>query len=67
MPWVTEQSQENEKHLEDAWSAEIIQAAPFGLNLKQHQLTSRYMIQKKSLFFYATTFWDGVLCGSVSQ
>ena len=34
MPWVTEQSQENEKHLEDAWTAEIIQAAPFGLNLK---------------------------------
>lgn len=34
MPWVTEESQENKKRLEDARATEIIQAAPVGLNLK---------------------------------
>lgn len=62
-----QQSQENEKHLEHTWTSEmkseIITGSPVSQPFEASwpQLTSRQVIQNKSLFFYATMFGDGWL------
>lgn len=62
-----QQFQENEKHLEHTWTSEMKSEIVTGSLVSQPfeaswpQMTSRQVIQNKSLFFYATMFGDGWL------